>query len=160
MRDQDYRRAVETAAKLGAKIEWKLEGDDYFSWAVANSPPTWNWSHYDYRVAPAEPGKPREWWISETESEFIDIAYRKDGSKRIHVREVLPDASELIESARQQIIDGQVARGTGCGTRLTRERKVRLVYLGNNIWHQVSGYSYPPSDTPVDMVEVLPDPPQ
>jgi len=93
MRDQDYRHAVETAAKLGAKIEWRFQqGCD---WHKAPDP-TFDWKNLDYRVAPAEPRKPREWWIALMPGNLMsDKSHWRISTNpvpgAIHVREVLPE---------------------------------------------------------------------
>ena len=96
MRDADYRRAVETAAELGAKIEyvWRHSLRDWDTLGNPCSP--FNWDECDYRVAPAEPRKPREWWIALMPGNLMsDKGHWRISTNpvpdAIHVREVLPE---------------------------------------------------------------------
>lgn len=102
MIDADYRRAVEWAARNGAKIEGTRKGIN--DWSETQARPYLNWDLADYRVAEPEKAKLREWWIMQWKSnkEQTAIFDRSPTEKElrinsvtgweyIHVREVLPE---------------------------------------------------------------------
>jgi hypothetical protein len=95
-RDADYRRAVEAAAKGGARIECiALDEPKGNRWTLVTWESVWNWSQMDYRVAPEEPAKPREWWISPGRSGVYEVydtqneAQCNSWGPNIHVREII-----------------------------------------------------------------------
>ena len=112
MRDAEYRHALETAAKLGADIEWDCyKHGQWLPWKAAYG---FKWACCDYRVKPeahmydATPraveietpfGDPRGWWLCTlchhcacSESSARE---HEHWSCMIHVREVLKDKPKV-----------------------------------------------------------------
>lgn len=91
MRDDDYKRAVEEAARLGAKIDAiaQVRFQSWYRWDTQLCP--LDWDLYDYRVAPPEPAKPSAWWLDFNTGRFYSCAENLSQPKNFRkVSEALP----------------------------------------------------------------------